>query len=152
MRGRTNTNVNRNTIHNCKVLGVSADLLRFDIEHTIFVQHCSVVDWVRLNRMLRLFGICLITSSRPPRHPVPIANCSFSELQYHCPCDWWYSYCEGNFKVFGCVRLEICQKIYTTGLSAKNFTQVRKLRWFLLKKKQFKCIIISYFSRIFVRI
>ena len=51
-------------------------------------------------------------------------------------------------------RLEICQKIYTTGFSGQKFytLKVRKLRLFLLKKKQRKCINISYFSSFFVRI
>ena len=38
-------------------------------------------------------------------------------------------------------RLEICQKIYTTGFSGQIFytVKVRQLRLFLLKKKQRKC-------------
>ena len=47
---------------------------------------------------------------------------------------------------FAGARLEICQKIYTTGFL---HTKMRKLRRFLLKKKQRKCINISYFSRFF---
>ena len=40
------------------------------------------------------------------------------------------------------LRIEICQKINTTGFSDQNFytLKVRKLRLFLLKKKQRKCI------------
>ena len=51
-------------------------------------------------------------------------------------------------------RLEICQKIYTTRFLGQKFytLKVRKLRRFLLKKKQRKCIDISYFGRFFVRI
>ena len=47
-------------------------------------------------------------------------------------------------------RLEICQKIYTTGFRGQEFykLKVRKLRLFLLKKKQRKCINITYFSRL----
>ena len=43
-------------------------------------------------------------------------------------------------------RLEICQKIYTTGFSGQKFYTLkrRKLRRFLLKKQQRKCINISY--------
>ena len=50
-------------------------------------------------------------------------------------------------------RLEICQKIYTTGFSGQNFytLKVRKLRLFLLKEKQCICIFISYFSSFFVK-
>ena len=46
-------------------------------------------------------------------------------------------------------RLEICQKIYTTGFFGKQIytLKVHKLRRFVLKKKQRKCISISYFSR-----
>ena len=52
------------------------------------------------------------------------------------------------------VRLEICQKIYTTEfLGQKIYTlKVRKLRLFLLKNKQRKSISISYFSRFVVKI
>ena len=51
-------------------------------------------------------------------------------------------------------RLEICQKIYTTGFVSQKFytLKVRKLRLFLLKEKQRKCIYISYFSSFFVKI
>ena len=47
-------------------------------------------------------------------------------------------------------RHEICQKIYTTRVSGQKFytLKVRKLRLFLLKKKQRKCINISYLSRL----
>ena len=50
-------------------------------------------------------------------------------------------------------RLEICQKIYMTGFSGQKFytLKVRKLRLFLLKEKQHKCINISYLSRLFVK-
>ena len=41
-------------------------------------------------------------------------------------------------------RLEICQKIYTSGFSGQKF--------YPLKEEQHKCINISYFSRLFVRI
>ena len=44
MRGRTNTNLNRNTLHNCRILGVSADLMRFDIEYNI----CATLQRGRL--------------------------------------------------------------------------------------------------------
>ena len=52
------------------------------------------------------------------------------------------------------LRLEICQKIYTTGFSDQKFhtLKVRNLRLFLLKKKQRKFIDISYFGSLFVRI
>ena len=52
------------------------------------------------------------------------------------------------------IRLEICQKIYMTGFfGQKSYTlKVRKLRRFLLKKKQRKCINVSYFSRFLVKI
>ena len=45
-------------------------------------------------------------------------------------------------------RLEICQKIYMTGFFGQKFytIKVRKLRRFLLKKKQHECTNISYFS------
>ena len=45
--------------------------------------------------------------------------------------------------------LEICQKLYMTEFYT---LKVRKLRLFLLKKKQRKCINISYFSNFFVKI
>ena len=50
--------------------------------------------------------------------------------------------------------LDICQKIYTTRFLCKKFytLKVRKIWLFLLKKKQRKCINISYFSSFFVRI
>ena len=50
--------------------------------------------------------------------------------------------------------LRFVKKIYTTGFSGKKFytLKVRKLRLFLLKEKQCKCIYISYFSSFFVRI
>ena len=52
------------------------------------------------------------------------------------------------------IRLEICQIIYTAGfLSQKFYTlKVRKLQLSELKKKQHKCINISYLSRLFVKI
>ena len=51
-------------------------------------------------------------------------------------------------------RLEICQKIYTTGFVGNKFYTLKKciLRRFLLKKRQRKCINISYFSKSYVRI
>ena len=51
-------------------------------------------------------------------------------------------------------RLEICQKIYTTKFLGQKFytLKVRKLRLFLLKKKQQKCINISHFNSFFVKI
>ena len=51
-------------------------------------------------------------------------------------------------------RLEICEKIYMTGFfGQKIYTlKVRKLRQFLLKKKQRKCINISHFHRFFDKI
>ena len=51
-------------------------------------------------------------------------------------------------------RLEICQQIYTTRFSGQKIytLKVRKLQLFLLKKKQRKCINISYLSRLFVKI
>ena len=47
-----------------------------------------------------------------------------------------------SYGVVALVRLEICQKIYTTGFSVQQFytLNVRNLRLFLLKKKQRKCI------------
>ena len=49
------------------------------------------------------------------------------------------------------IRLEICQKIYTTGFFGQQFytLKVRKLWRFSLKKKQRKCINIGYFSIFF---
>ena len=51
------------------------------------------------------------------------------------------------------IRLEICQKIYTTGFSGQKFytLKVRKFRLFLLKENQLICIYISYFSSFFVK-
>ena len=51
-------------------------------------------------------------------------------------------------------RLDICQKIYTTRFSGKKFytLKVHKIWLFLLKKKQRKCINISYFSSFFVNL
>ena len=48
---------------------------------------------------------------------------------------------------FAGARLEICQKIYTTGFSGQKFytLNVRKFRLFLLKKKQRKCINLAVF-------
>ena len=42
-------------------------------------------------------------------------------------------------------RLEICQKLYMTGLSGRNFytLKVRNLRLHLLKKKEYECIVFS---------
>ena len=69
---------------------------------------------------------------------------------------WSYShsYVKNQLSNIHRTRLEICQKIYMTGLfGQKIYTpKVRKLRLFLLNKKQRKCINISYFSRFFVRI
>ena len=50
----------------------------------------------------------------------------------------------------GAIRLEICQKIYTTGFFGQKFytLKVCKLRRFLLQNKKRKCINISYFSRL----
>ena len=51
----------------------------------------------------------------------------------------------------GFVRLEICQKIYRTEFLGQKFytLKMHTLRLFLLKKKQQKCINISYFSSFF---
>ena len=48
------------------------------------------------------------------------------------------------------IRLDICQKIYTTGFSGKKIytLKVHKFQLFLLKKKQRNCIDISYFSSV----
>ena len=43
-------------------------------------------------------------------------------------------------------RLEICQKIYTSGFSGQKFYTLKG------NKEQRKCVNISYFSRLFVRI
>ena len=58
------------------------------------------------------------------------------------------------WKLKAVCRLEICQKIYTTGFFSQKFytLKVHKLQRFLRKKKQRKCINISHFSRFFVRI
>ena len=58
---------------------------------------------------------------------------------------------KGSTQVPSPPRLEICQKIYTTKfLGQKLYTlKVSKLRLFLLKKKQRKCINISYLSSFF---
>ena len=50
-------------------------------------------------------------------------------------------------------RLEICQKIYMIEFMGQKFytLKVRKLRIFLLKKKQQKCIYITYFSRFLLK-
>ena len=63
-------------------------------------------------------------------------------------------YCNQEIRATPVRRLEICQKIYTTGFSGQKFypLKVRKLRLFLLKEKQCICIYISYFSSFFVRI
>ena len=53
-------------------------------------------------------------------------------------------------KYNGTLRLEICQKIYTTGFSVQKFytLKVRNLRLFLLKKKQRKCInLVAFFCQ-----
>ena len=52
------------------------------------------------------------------------------------------------------VRLDICQKLYTTQFLGKQFytLKVQNFGLFLLKKKQHKCINIKYFSSFFVRI
>ena len=59
-----------------------------------------------------------------------------------------------HYKQNGLSRHEICQKIYTTGFfGRKMYTlKVRKLRLFLLKKKQRKCINISNLSNFLVGI
>ena len=51
-------------------------------------------------------------------------------------------------------RLDICQKIYTTEFLGQKFytLKVCKLRLFLIKKEQQKCINVSYFSSFFVKI
>ena len=50
--------------------------------------------------------------------------------------------------------LRFVKKNYTTGFQGQKFyiLKVRKLQLFLLKKKQRKCIDISYFSSLFARI
>ena len=50
-----------------------------------------------------------------------------------------------------CSRLEICQKIYTTGFSGQKFYTLKVPKLQMLKKQR-KCINISYFSSFFVRI
>ena len=54
-------------------------------------------------------------------------------------------YCNQEIRATPVRRLEICQKIYTTGFSGQKFypLKVRKLRLFLLKEKQRICIYIS---------
>ena len=51
-------------------------------------------------------------------------------------------------------KLEICQKIYTTGFSDQKFytLKVRNLQLFLLKKKQRKCINLVAFLLEFNRV
>ena len=67
------------------------------------------------------------------------------KINFHARCVSWYQKMTGNCAAgFGqsVIRLEICQKIYTTEFLGQKFytLKVRKLQLVLLKKKQQKCI------------